>query len=897
MNDKEESMNGKTIAGIFSDTVRTYPDNTVFHYFRDAWTTISYREFNRHVLSTAAYLISTGIKKGDRVAVISENRPEWGCAYLSILKSGGIAVPIDAQLGPDEIANLLVHSESRFVFHSAVTSGNIGKAAEKLRRQKHGDILLMDFDDPAYHNVLEANHPDLYPETEAGEVASVIYTSGTTGRPKGVMLTHSNFCSDANALIGAKIVSHDDNVISILPLHHTYAFMCTFLVPVFLGASITYPASLKGPDLLSAIREREGSVLIGVPQLLGLIRNGIINKIRGLPGPVSFILLKLLRLSGWVREKIDVNLGRIIFKSAHAALGERFRFFASGGARLDPGIMKDLEALGFTVLEGYGLTETSPVVTFNPFEKRKHGSVGKPIPSVELSIVNPSETGEGEIAIRGPMVMEGYYKNPDATEEVLRDGWFMTGDRGWIDQDGYLFITGRSKEVIVLSSGKNVYPEDVENVYLASPLIKEMCVSGVEEKGIAESLHALIVPDLEYARKSGITNIQEALKWDINDLSARLSSSMRIRGYLITTEPLPRTALGKLRRFMIRDLRGKSDVYREKRPVEDETFFRDGIAMKVRETLEQFVKPDRPVRTDDNLELDLGLDSLSKIELVAASEKIFSLSLAEDFMNDVQTVRQLVEKIRHYSREGISDARIIKSEWNEILLREPSPQDLELVLLESAGRTGVLSFIIYSLLKGIFRIFFRLEAKGLENIPTDKSFIIAPNHTSYLDGFVLLLSLPFSYVKNIYTLGLSDFFDGYLKGRFARMAHIIPIDSASYLSKALQMSSYVLRNHRSLAVFPEGGRSFDGSLMVFKKGVGILAVELGTVVVPASIDGAFEALPRGSSWPQFTRITVTFGKPLSASDVSVPKGETGIDAYQHFADELRDRVKLLQKKA
>ena len=198
--------------------------------------------------------------------------------------------------------------------------------------------------------------------------------------------------------------------------------------------------------------------------------------------------------------------------------------------------MRDLEALGFTVLEGYGLTETSPVLTFNPVSCRKPGSAGKPLPSVEMRILAPSDTGEGEIEVKGLMVMKGYYKNISATDEIIREGWFKTGDIGHIDRDGYLFITGRSKEVIVLASGKNIYPEDVEKLYLASPLLKEICILDNGSQGTAESLHAVIVPDFEYAKQAGISNIQDAIKWEINSISGKIPSYMRVTRYSITKE-------------------------------------------------------------------------------------------------------------------------------------------------------------------------------------------------------------------------------------------------------------------------------------------------------------------------------------------------------------------------
>jgi long-chain acyl-CoA synthetase len=883
-------MTGKTIQDIFFKVAKDYSQNIVFHYFQDGWKTISYKAFSDEVSAISSYLIHSGLQKGGRVALVAENRPAWCSAYLSVLTAGGTTVPIDPQLGPGEIQNLLLDSETGIVFHSQMTGAAVRAAAEKLSEVGH-TIQLINLDSQEFGSLSKTAAPGGFPECSPEDMASIIYTSGTTGKPKGVMLTHHNFCSDAEALIDARIVNHEDNVLSVLPLHHTYAFMCTFLVPLFLGGSITYPASLKGPDLLSAIKERGVSILIGVPQLLNLLRNGIMKKISDLPGPLPFLLLKLHRLTGYLREQFGINTGRFVFASAHRAFGERFRFFASGGAKLDPSIMRDLEALGFTLLEGYGLTETSPVLTFNPPSRRKPGSAGRPLPSVTMRILDPSDTGEGEIEVKGPMVMQGYYKNPEATADAIRDGWFRTGDLGRIDRDGYLFITGRSKEVIVLSSGKNIYPEDVEKAYLASPLIKEICILGIESGGITESLHAVIVPDFDYAKQEGISNIQEAVKWEINELSGRLPSYMRVTGYSVTKEPLPRTPLGKLRRFMIKgDISSPAPV-REKETAEEEAAAKDETTQAISNAVKQFSKERQKIRPDDNLELDLGLDSLSKIELVASLEKTFSLKLPENFLADIHTVGELTEKIRIQTSKGVSAEGAGKTSWKNIL----TAGHAEAVRFEESRALLLPMFLLHTLLKFIFRLFFRLEARGVQNIPGGRNFILAPNHTSYLDGFAVLLSIPFARFRNTYTLGLSDFFSGTFKSWFAKVGNVIPIDSSSYLNKALQTSAYVLRHGYSLSVFPEGGRSFDGNLMEFKKGIGILAVETGVAVIPVSIEGAFDALPRTAVWPRPRKITVTFGRPLLASEVDLSKKPDGLDEYQYFANLLRERVRDIQK--
>lgn len=876
------SVNNSVIERFLS-AAGTFPDNISFSWFRDGWRNLTYRQVSNDVTAIASFLVQAGIRKTDRIAIISENRPEWCSAYLATLRAGGISVPIDAQLSSTEVQNLLLAADVSAVFHSSTTAGQLSAF---LRAESTGPpVMFIDFDSPGFDAIQHSASAASFPVCSPEDTASIIYTSGTTGNPKGVMLSHKNFCADADAAIQAGIVSHEDTVLAILPLHHTYAFMCTFLVPLFLGGSVTFPKSMKGPDVVAAIQETGVSVLVGVPQLLGLLKNSILSKMQAQPKPLPFLSGLLLRLSGFMRRKFDIPIGKLVFGPVHGAFGPRFRFFTSGGARLDPSIMTDMEALGFTVLEGYGLTETSPIVTFNPVNKRKPGSAGKPLPSVSIRIMEPSGTGEGEIEIQGPMVMQGYYKNPSATNEVLRDGWFRTGDIGRMDRDGYLFITGRSKEVIVLSSGKNIYPEDVEKKYLGVKLIREICITGVEHQGTTDALHAVIVPDFEYAKQSGIANLHEAIKWEINTLSSELPSYMRVKGFSLRKEPLPRTPLGKLRRFLIRP-----EPPQEAKPPAAKEEPSDLLERSIIAAIREVTGNEQKITGADNLELDLGLDSLSKIELVVALERTFSLKLPETFMSDIHTVYELSEKIR-LSASGRQVKEVQRSGWREIIAEEPQ----EAIMLEPPGSLMLCSRIAHMALKAIMKMLFRIETMGEENIPPTDRVIIAPNHASYLDGFVVVLSLPFARFRNMYLLGISDFFTGFLKSRFAKIAHVIPIDSSSYLNRALQTSAYVLRRGCSLCVFPEGGRSADGALLEFKKGVGILAVEMGVPVIPAYIKGAFEALPRSASWPKPVKITITFGAPLSAADLDPARKPASMDDYEYFASVLQEKVRELSR--
>jgi len=886
----------KVIPELFLQKATECKDKTAFNYFKDEWKTITYEKLLANVKSIASYLITTGIKKGDRIAIVSENRPEWGTAYLGLSLAGGIGVPMDVQLGPDEIRNLLADSETKVIFHSSKTEENVVRAITQIADLK---INQINFDSPDFKKILltpdSGGFPDIYEE----DLASIIYTSGTTGKPKGVMLTHKNFCSDAEALIEAGILSHDDSVIGVLPLHHTYPFLGNCILPVFLGIPVSFPPSLKGPDLMATMRDFGVTLLVSVPQLLELIRNGIFNKIRQLPGPLPKIMFRILNISGNLRRKYDINLGKVVFKSVHKSLGEKFRFSACGGAKLDPQVMKDLEALGLTILEGYGLTETSPVVAFNPIEKRKPASVGIPLPSAEIKIIDPATKAalqvmqEGEIVIKGPMVMSGYYKNPEATEQVLKNGWFHSGDLGYIDHDGYLFITGRIKEVIVLSSGKNIYPDEVEKQYLKIQLIKEICVMGVEEKGMIDSIQAVIVPDFEYAKKNQIANLQEALKWEVNNTSALLPSYMRLKGYSLYPEPLPRTPLGKLRRFLVKDLiKVKSEKLKLKG--EDKDIVQDEISRKVVECIKPLLKEAIPVQATDNLELDLGLDSLAKIELVVSLEKVFSMKLPETLTAEAQTVEELIARIKEYGTGGISTIEK-KPAWKDILTTEPSSDDREKVGFHHNVPERLIIFAGLHIVKIISKIFFSLKTDGLENIPEQGPYIITPNHASFIDAFLVVAGMPAKSFDSLYTLGIQKYFTGRFGMTFAMLANVIPIDQEMYLNKALQMSSYVLRNGKSLLVFPEGGRSFDGGIMEFKKGVGILSTELNIPLIPVYIKGSFEALPRAAKWPKFTEIKISFGKPLYPSDVDMSQKPDGSDEYQFFVNELRKRIQRLKE--
>lgn len=836
------------------------------------WAHVTYAEFAAMARAFSARLRDEGVAKGDRVALVSENGVRWCAAYLGMLASGAVAVPVDARLTPGETRNILLDSGSRCVVHSQETAQAVAEASSGLQ-VRAVDLDSFDWSPAPAGEKMEASGHDL---------ASLIYTSGTTGSPKGVMLTHENLLSDARAVMQARIITEADRVAAVLPLHHTYAFMCTFVVPVLAGGAVTYPAGLKGPDILNAVRETGVTVLVGVPQLLELMLKRTEEKIKALPLPLSWSIRGFIRLSGLLRRRLGVNMAGRVF----SPLGRQFRFFTSGGARLAPEVMAGLEALGFTVLEGYGLTETSPIVSFNPPGRRKPGSAGKAVPSAEIMITPPA-SGEaeahaghavGEVAVRGPMVMKGYYGKPRETGEVLSRGWFRTGDLGYLDDEGYLFITGRLKEVIVLASGKNIYPEEVEKHYLESPLIKEICV--LERDG---RLHAVVAPDMAEARARGTGNIHEALRWELTALAGGLPPHMRIKGFGISREPLPRTPLGKLKRFAVRE-----DITAEKpRREEDRSLLEDKTGRRVLAALSGFLAEGATAEPGDNLELDLGLDSLNRVELAVALEREFSITLPEGFASTVHTVGELVDGIKGMSAGGAAGRKESREGLEAVLLREPSVSEKKRAGIQRGPLDWPATVFLTCVLRLIMRVVYRLRAEGVDNLPPPP-FILALNHASYLDGFAIAASLPLKVYRGLYFLGERKYFSGWPLSLFGRLAHVISIDRDARLGLALELSSFVLRGGGALSVFPEGGRSVDGEVMQFKKGIGILALTLDVPVVPARIEGTFEAFPRGAFLPRPGRIRLKIGKPLFPSDVEPPPG--GADAHRAFAGEARRRV-------
>ncbi len=533
------------------------------------YTSYTYNEVSKIAKQIAAYLErEKHLKKGNKVAIFSENRPEWIMAYLGITYNGIWAVPLDARLSELEVKNLLLDSGAGIIFVSRSLYETLSGSDEILAHIHEfiifDDIKTKDKNVKSFAQVLEKSKNFILKDRKVNpeDVASLIYTSGTTGNPKGVMLTHSNIASQYNSLPKAAQLGSDDTILSLLPLHHTFEFSIEMTI-YFSGGSITYAESFKPKLMFANIEETNVTIMIGVPLLYEKIYDGIMRQVRNLPFGIKHFVILLYGIAKFLNPHTHNKTGKRLFGFLRKKASlNGVRFMISGAAPLNHKVAEGFNTLGITLLNGYGLTETSPVLSVNPpHGKINNYSVGPLIEGVKVKISNPDEQGNGEILVKGSCVMKGYYHNEKATKATFdKDGWLLTGDIGHLDKDNYLYVTGRSKNIIVTSGGKNVYPEEIEEEINNSEFILESIVIGVPqgEDSKGELIYAYVVPDYEYfdtyTNIQGIQMNEEFVKKMIDkhmrEINRRLSDYKKIRNYRVRREEFPKTSTKKIKRYL-----------------------------------------------------------------------------------------------------------------------------------------------------------------------------------------------------------------------------------------------------------------------------------------------------------------------------------------------------------
>ncbi len=535
----------KTIGEVFEESVKNHPDKIALKKGNNVY---NYSELKDRVLALKQYLYSLGLKPGDRFGVLGENSPEWAISYLGIVRAGLICVPLDAMLGEAELIHILRESGARGVLCS---EGHIYKIESIKGELKDLKWLISMKKIKEIPSAKSEKQVEIDPES----LAILIFTSGTTGLAKAVMLSHKNIISNLQAIEKAIPVYYTDSFVSIIPMHHTFEATCGFLYPLYRGVSIFYPPSLKPNDLIATFKEAKITCLIAVPLLFEKFLAGVQRKIASASIPTKLIFNTISGVTS-----IFKFLRKPLFSKIRKEMGlENLRLAVSGGAALSAKVAQGLEMFGIPILQGYGLTEAAPVISVNPMSRPKNNSVGKPLPEVEVKIFEPDENGIGEIIVKGPNVMLGYYKNEEATNEILKDGWLYTGDLGYIDNEGYIHITGRKKSLIVTPTGKNIIPEELEEKLLASKWIKEvLVVPRIDPETKNEEVCALVYPDYELLEEYSMTHhihlefsdIEKIIRDEIRKINEDLPVYKRITKFELREEEFPKTTTQKIKRHM-----------------------------------------------------------------------------------------------------------------------------------------------------------------------------------------------------------------------------------------------------------------------------------------------------------------------------------------------------------
>ena len=546
---KEFEGKWPNVKTMFHISVLRYPNNNCFKAFSPKEISFTYAEAEKKIKEVSYYLLSQGVKKGDKIAVSGKNSPEWAIAYLGIIYAGCIVVPLDILLKDSEMETLMKFGGVSRLFIDSDRIRNIDKDGSVGLIEK---LSLEPDDEYKYVLDLDGEEREGF-EAKSDEVAAILFTSGTTGTPKGVMLTNENLVADCYLAQGNMNIYSTDVFYAILPIHHAYTMLAVMYESFSVGACTVFGKKLVVTQILKELREGKVTMFLAVPMLFNKMIAALISGIRK-KGIVVYGLIRfLMSVSGAIKKIFGVNIGKKMFSFLLKNLSlENTRICICGGGPLPASTFKMFNQLGIDFVQGYGLTETSPITHLNPTYAYIESSVGKSIPECQVKIVDPDDEGNGTIYIKGPMVMKGYYNNEEATKEVLsEDGWLNTGDVGHEDQNHYLYLTGRAKSVIVTDGGKNVFPEEIEDHFQLYDEIDQICIIGylVNKETKAEGIRAIIYPSAN-AKKTYSTD--DALKARMNDIisevNKELQSYKKITRMDISNEPLPMTSTKKIKR-------------------------------------------------------------------------------------------------------------------------------------------------------------------------------------------------------------------------------------------------------------------------------------------------------------------------------------------------------------
>ncbi|MBQ4548701.1 MAG: AMP-binding protein [Bacteroidales bacterium] len=776
----------------------------------------------------------------EKILICAQNSPEWCFAFYGAMRCKSIVVPLDAQSTKKEIEYVINDCRPDIVFISDDKKEMFADInLQGARLYTKDNFQLSDDTSIAATDIPLGNLED---------VMLINYTSGTTGNPKGVMLSYKNVMFNIDSVSKqVPIFQEDSNVMVLLPLHHILPLLGSLVAPLYMGGTLHIAEAMNAESIIKTLNAGKVSIIIGVPRLYDMLVKGVMNKINA--SFVTRLLYKITKLIG------SDAVSRVVFSSVHKKFGGHLKYLVSGGAALSIETATILKTLGLYVLEGYGMTETAPMISFTRPGRRKVGYAGDLLPNIEAKIAE-----NGEICVKGDNVMKGYYKREEDTAQIIKDGWLHTGDMGVLDKYG-LKITGRIKEIIVTSNGKNINPELLEKEFLnESKYVQEI---GVFLSG--DILHAAIRPEMTAIRQSSLDDMDALIKNEVERFNAEQPQYKRIKQYHIMSEELPKTRLGKVQRFLLPHLIDKPKTHTEQESLEGKS--------EVYKMLKAFVEEETKMiaNENDHFEIDLSMDSLSKVSLLAYIENTFGINLNEEQMENLNTLAKLTDYIE--DNEHTFNTTTIT--WKDILATKVD------VKLEKPGFT---QWFTYTFTKILFSICYRFRFKGNKKLPNSPCIIVA-NHRSAIDGFLITYNFSRKENKDIFFFAKEKHWRSKIAQFFARKNNIILMDINKNVRQSLQEMSAVLKKGKNIVIFPEGTRSRDNKMKKFKETFAILSKELNVPVVPVAITGSESACYGGSIIPKFRK------------KINVEVMEPMLPAKDQTAESFRDKIAaLIQKK-
>ena len=832
------------------------------------------KELLNHTESLARGFIQDGMTPGQHVALMAKPSINAIITALAVIRSGCVLVPVDLQIDLHSLQHIVKNSSPGLF---CIDNENRAKFNIFLQ-EKVPRIIETEKIDQYFNNT--GTLPQLFPE----KPVIMFYTSGTTGYPKAVPLTNKNICFELDIVYKAKLLKNTDRLLLPLPMHHVYPFVIGLLTPLYLGVTIILPSAVTGPKLVQAFRDERVSVIIGVPRFYNALYLGVIRKFKeqGKSGLISLLV--------HLRKRFGISLGSLILHRFHNRFGPHLRILANGGAALDKNLFVGLEAIGWKVVVGYGLTETSPLLTLSAPGKSKPGSAGQTVHGVELRIdtsVAPAgnDKGVGEILARGPNVFKGYYNVKSRDQGLFTDdNWFRTGDLGYFDRDGYLFLIDRLSSVIVTENGENIQPDEVENVYEQHQFIKELGILQFEGK-----IAAVIAPQSQKIISEGLS-IDDGIRIAIEEQSRFLPSYKRITGYALSREEIPRTRLGKIRRhLLIEQYKHLKQIEGERKQASrpfsidkltgpDHQLLKNSAAYTVWEILSSHF-PDQPINLDSLMRLDLGIDSLAWLELTLEIRDHTGFDIDEKTIATIETVRDLLHLIvDYYERPNIAR--------NDPFLNPES-------VLEKYQRTAFEPLdtiqkgfrrLLYLLNRAFNKAYFRLRVNGLENLLSAGQCIITPNHVSYIDSFVIAAAIPYSFLLHtVWAAGVEVAFRNKLNSYVSHLAGALPIEHGTSTRSDMALVAAAIDKKKNIIWYPEGRRAPGKSFLPYRPGIGLLLQKRPIPVVPVIIQGTDKAMPIDVILPKPAHVQVTFGRARSVDELL---GESS-------GDEFTDRKKIV----